>query len=29
VHDVCNTAKVFAHFSLALYIPIGDNPARS
>jgi len=29
VHGVCNTPQTFAHFSLALRGPIGDNPARS
>jgi hypothetical protein len=29
VQSVCNTSKTFAHFSLALDMSIGDNPARS
>jgi hypothetical protein len=29
VQGVCNTSETFAHFSLALRMSIGDNPARS
>jgi len=29
VHEVCTTARTFAHFSLAPRAPIRDNPARS
>jgi len=28
VQSVCNTSKTFAHFSLALGMSMGDNPAR-